>query len=121
MKKRKQTRARRPSGGIEPINKIMTKVFTTGKFGDRAQVAQLWGQWRDIVGETIASHSFPEEIRNGKLYVKVDNPIWHQQLDLLKEELKQKIENKLEVPGFEKIVFRSITPNSTRQEPSTFA
>lgn len=118
---KKQRRTNRAGDGIEPIDKIMAKVFATGRFGDRAQVAQLWGLWKDIVGETIASHSFPEEIKNGKLYIKVDNPVWHQQLDLLKEELQQKIESKLEVPGFEKIVFRSVTPNSPRQEPSTFA
>jgi predicted nucleic acid-binding Zn ribbon protein len=112
---------RRSSDGIESIDKIINKIFTKGKFGGRAQVAQLWGQWKDIVGEAVALHSFPEEIKNGKLYIKVDNPIWHQQLDVLKEELKDKIESKIEIPGFEKIVFRSITPNSARQEPPSFA
>ncbi len=113
---KKRTRTRRPSSGIEPIDKIMSKVFATGKFGGRAQVAQLWGEWKDIVGETIASHSFPEEIKNGKLYIKVDTPVWHQQLDLLKEELKEKIESRLETPGFEKIIFRSVSPASAPQE-----
>ncbi len=112
---KKQTRTTRRSTGVEPIDRIMTRVFTKGKFAGRAKVAQLWGQWRDIVGEPVASHSFPEEIKNGKLYIKVDNPVWHQQLDLLKEELKQKIESRLETPGFEKIVFRSINPTSARQ------
>jgi predicted nucleic acid-binding Zn ribbon protein len=113
----KRQARRRSSDDIESIDRILNRIFTKGKFSNRAQVAQLWGQWRDIVGETIALHSFPEEIKNGKLYVKVDNPIWHQQLDVLKEELREKIESKLETPGFEKIVFRSISPTSARQEP----
>ncbi|UCD58513.1 MAG: DUF721 domain-containing protein [Candidatus Hydrogenedentota bacterium] len=95
------------SDGPEPVSRIIGKVFATGKFGECAQVAQLWGQWTEIVGEDIAAHCVPEKISGGKLYVSVDSPVWCQQLDLLKEELKEKIDRKLQDPGIKKIVFRS--------------
>ncbi len=94
-------------GGIESIEKVIGRVLGTGKLGRRAHVAELWAQWKEIVGETVAEHCSPEKIENGKLYVKVDSPVWRQQLDLLKEEIKKKIDQSMQ--GEEeivKIVFR---------------
>lgn len=107
MKKRKRTYS---SDGPESIGRIIEKVFQVGKFAGCAQVAQLWAQWPEIVGEDVAEHCIPEKINDGRLYIKVDSPVWHQQLDLLKEELKEKIDGRLQDPGIEKIIFRSAAP-----------
>ena len=92
---------------VESINKIIERVLANGKLGNSARVAELWGQWSEIVGESIAEHCVPEKIADGKLYVRVDSPVWHQQLDLLKEELKEKINRNRQKSEIEKIVFRS--------------
>jgi predicted nucleic acid-binding Zn ribbon protein len=68
--------------------------------------AQLWAQWKELAGEDVALHSFPEKVSGRKLYVKVDSPIWRQQLDLMKEELKEKVDAKFQDFGIEKIIFR---------------
>ncbi len=103
MKPRKR---RRSDGKLAPIDDIIKGVFTDGKFGGSAQVAELWNHWKDIVGEDVAEHSYPEKIRDGKLHIKVDSPVWRQQLDLLKEEIKSKIDANLENLKIEKLVFR---------------
>ncbi|RJP69591.1 MAG: DUF721 domain-containing protein [Candidatus Abyssobacteria bacterium SURF_17] len=100
---------RRP-GGIESIDRIIHKVFSSGKFAERTHVGQLWAQWKDIVGDDVAQHCVPEKLSDGKLYIRVDSPVWHQQLDLLKEDLKEKIEEKLGGPRIDRIVFRSGLP-----------
>jgi predicted nucleic acid-binding Zn ribbon protein len=97
---------RKNSAGLEPIDGIIAKVLATGKLGNFTQLAELWGEWKDIAGEDVAQHCFPEKVAGQKLYIKVDSPIWRQQLDLLKEELKEKIENRFENVSIEKIVLR---------------
>ena len=99
----------RDNEDVESINKIIQRVLAEGKLGGSAQVAELWEKWGDIVGENVAEHCFPEKISEGKLYVRVDSSVWHQQLDLLKEELKEKINRKQQKPEIEKIIFRSAT------------
>lgn len=47
--------------------------------------------WKKIVGKNIASHSFPYDINNETLHINVDDPIWIQELTLVKDEIKQKI------------------------------
>jgi predicted nucleic acid-binding Zn ribbon protein len=83
-----------------------------GRFGGSAKTAELWSHWKEIVGEDVADHCFPERIVDGegrdfpKLYVKADSPIWRQQVDLLKEEIKEKINQKLENLYIEKLIFK---------------
>ncbi|MDP9132552.1 MAG: DUF721 domain-containing protein [Nitrospirota bacterium] len=52
---------------------------------------RLRRQWPDIVGEPIATHTRPDQIRFKKLTVFVHNSVWLQQLSFLKPVLLQKV------------------------------
>jgi predicted nucleic acid-binding Zn ribbon protein len=91
----KKKRKNRLDGNLEPIEEIIKEVFAKGKFGGSAKASELWNYWKEIVGEDVAQHCFPEKVSGGKLYIKADSPIWRQQLDLLKEDIREKINNKL--------------------------
>lgn len=47
--------------------------------------------WVEIVGEQIAAHAQPDQIRFHKLYMAVDSPAWMQELAFLKPTLLEKI------------------------------
>ena len=53
--------------------------------------ARLRRHWPEIVGEPIATHTRPDQIRFKKLYVFVHNSVWLQQLTFLKPVLLNKI------------------------------
>jgi predicted nucleic acid-binding Zn ribbon protein len=97
---------RKSSGQPESIDDILRTVFVDKKFGASARVAELWGQWRKMVGDDVAEHCYPEKIAGEKLYIKVDNPVWCQQLDFLKEELKEKINHSNPARPIKKLVIR---------------
>ena len=99
-------RRRRREGELESIDEIIRKVFVKGKFGGSAQVSKLWSQWKDIVGEDVAMHCVPQKISDGKLYIKADSPIWRQQLDLLKDEIGDKITMHFDNLEVKKIILR---------------
>jgi predicted nucleic acid-binding Zn ribbon protein len=92
---------------MESIETVLQRVFSKGKFAQRTQLAELACHWSEIVGKDIAIHCEPEKISNGKLYVKIDSPLWHQQVDLLKEELLDKVGCHLQHLGISKIVCKS--------------
>ena len=104
MRKR---RRRRVSGELQPIDEVINEVFAKGKFGGSAQVAAIWEQWKEIVGEDVAAHCFPERINRGKLHIRVDTPVWRQQLDLMKEEIQEKIDVRLPTLQVKELVFKS--------------
>lgn len=52
---------------------------------------RLQQQWHDVVGEPIASHTWPAQLRAKKLYLIVPNSVWLQQLTFLKPTLLAKL------------------------------
>lgn len=52
---------------------------------------RLQHRWREIMGEPIASHTWPDQIRFKKLYLTVPNSVWLQQLTFLKPTLLAKL------------------------------
>ena len=53
--------------------------------------ARLRRHWPDIVGDPIATHTRPDQIRFKKLHVYVHNSVWLQQLTFLKPVLLEKV------------------------------
>jgi len=47
--------------------------------------------WKEAVGETIAQHTEPIRVENGIVFVKVDNDVWRQELQFLKKEIIDKL------------------------------
>ncbi|MEK6576256.1 MAG: DUF721 domain-containing protein, partial [Nitrospirota bacterium] len=48
-------------------------------------------RWGEIMGEKIANHTIPGQIRYKKLYIEVDNPVWMHQLLFLKDEILNRV------------------------------
>jgi predicted nucleic acid-binding Zn ribbon protein len=103
----KKTKRPRSAAGMEPIDAVLRQVFSHGKFGKSIQVAEVEMCWREIVGEDIALHCAPEKINNGKLYIAVDSPVWHQQIDLAKEQLIMEMTHRLQHLNIAKIICRT--------------
>jgi hypothetical protein len=51
--------------------------------------------WEEVVGETIAKKAAPEAIRNRVLIVKVSSSPWIQELQFMKEMIKEKLNDRL--------------------------
>ena len=47
--------------------------------------------WPDIVGPTIAVHTFPDTIKNKVLTITVDTPQWMHHLSFYKEDISEKL------------------------------
>lgn len=63
------------------------------RLGLETRLAELRVQreWREIIGEPIASHTWPVQIRFKKLYLVVENSVWLHQLTFLKPVLLEKL------------------------------
>ncbi len=75
----------------------------------------IWGAWREIVGESVASNAQPSVIRNRILFIEVSHPTWVQQLQFLKPTLLERLNGFLGEPLIEDIRFRlgKISPSSS--------
>ena len=67
---------------------------------------KLLKRWPAIVGEPIASHTKPDQIRFKKLYLIAENSVWLQHLTFMKPELVEKINATAGGPLITDIVLR---------------
>ena len=85
---------------------ILQGVARSQGFSVRLWEYRLQAQWRGIVGEVLASHTWPTRIRFRKLFVAVENSVWLHQLMYLKATLLEKIQSKSPDLYLNDIVFR---------------
>jgi len=67
---------------------------------------RLRRRWAEVVGEQLAAHTRPDQIRFKKLYLIVENSVWLQQLTFLKPTLLEKINAAADGPAVSDIVLR---------------
>lgn len=96
----------RRQGPLDSIGTILSGI--AHRFGLEAKMLEcrLRREWPNIVGEQIAAHTRPDQIRFKKLYLSVHNSVWLQQLTYLKPVLLQKVNEVAGQPVVSEIVLR---------------
>ncbi len=79
-------------GPLDSFGNILSGLSKRLGLESRLVELRLQRRWRDIVGEPMASHTWPAQIRFKKLYLIVRNPVWLQQLTFLKPALLAKLQ-----------------------------
>ena len=65
----------------KPVAETVSKVMIQLGLGDRLKEDEVLRAWREIVGDFIATHSTPQRLKDGVLYVRVLQPSVHFELD----------------------------------------
>ena len=61
----------------------------------RLAAYRLWTFWADEVGPAVAARAEPASYRDGVLSVRVHGAAWMQELQFMKEELRQRLNQRL--------------------------
>jgi hypothetical protein len=59
---------------------------------------RILARWRDLVGEALASRTWPDGLERGVLWVRVKNSSWLHQLSFLRDELVVRLNHELGDP-----------------------
>ena len=78
-------------GSIDSLSSILEGVARRLGLESKLLENRLRRDWVSIVGEPIASNTWPDQIRYKKLYLLVHNSVWLHQLTFLKPTLIQKL------------------------------
>jgi predicted nucleic acid-binding Zn ribbon protein len=77
--------------------------------------------WDKVVGQTIAAHTRPGWVNHGILWVFVQDSIWHQELEFMKSQILEKLNQELESTKMRGIKFiQKGRQWSTRQKKSKY-
>ena len=92
MKRRDRAPMKTPAG----INELLCELLARQGMEEKLEEYRVWLVWEACVGPQIAAQARPLRLRDGILEVRVSQPVWMQQLQLLKPQLLNKINQRLE-------------------------
>ena len=78
-------------GSIDSVSSVLEGLARRLGLESKLLESRLRRNWVSIVGEPIASNTWPDQIRYKKLYLLVHNSVWLHQLTFLKPTLIQKL------------------------------
>lgn len=78
-------------GSIDSLSSILEGVARRLGLESKLLETRLRRDWVSIVGEPMASNTWPDQIRYKKLYILVHNSVWLHQLTFLRPTLIQKL------------------------------
>src|SRR5262247_3571295 len=81
----------RGTGRIDSVSSILEGLARRLGLESKLLENRLRRNWGSIVGEQIASNTWPDQIRYKKLFLLVHNSVWLHQLTFLKPTLIQKL------------------------------
>jgi len=81
----------RGTGRIDSVSSILEGLARRLGLESKLLENRLRRDWGSIVGEQIASNTWPDQIRYKKLYLLVHNSVWLHQLTFLKPSLIHKL------------------------------
>ncbi|HLZ32857.1 MAG TPA: DUF721 domain-containing protein [Nitrospira sp.] len=96
----------RTHGSIDSFGSILSGLAKRLGLESRLFELRLQHQWHEIVGDPIAAHTRPDQIRFKKLHVIVRNSVWLQQLTFLKPTLLAKLNAQADTELISDISFR---------------
>lgn len=76
---------------MQSLDKILRKFIKDYGLETGLTLTTIRRQWEKLVGQTIASHTCPEEIKGKIIFVTVDTPQWMHHLGFFKQEMCEKL------------------------------
>jgi len=77
------------------VGSLLNDFFQKKGFEDKIREYRTWQIWDEAVGPQIAARARPIRIRDGVLEIRVDQPIWMQQLQLMKPKILARLNDRL--------------------------
>ena len=80
-----------PPVAAKPVSRagdVLADLVQRLEFRERLREHGVFTVWAEVVGDLLASKTEPVRIEEGKLFVRVANSTWMQELQFLKDEIR---------------------------------
>ncbi len=89
------------------LSVVFGQIRLSEKWGRHLSRHPVFRIWEEAVGEALARVARPVEVKGSVLWIEVSDPVWMQELDLMRDEILAKVNGRLEGRGLEEIRCRA--------------
>ncbi len=79
----------------KPLNQLIHQFLESIGIGGKIEENLAMVYWDSVVGKEISQHTNPFKIAEGILYVKVNDPVWRNELQFFKNDIIEKLNTKM--------------------------
>lgn len=97
---------KRKSKPPEQVNAVLERVLSALNLGLKVKQYRIWDVWNSVAGEAIARQAQPQQIRSMVLWVNVSSSTWMQQLEFMKRQIVERINERIGEKVISDIRFR---------------
>jgi len=90
----------------EKVDSILERALNKLNLGIKLKRYQIWEVWDSVVGEHIARQAQPHQIRNMILWITVSSSTWMQQLEFMKKQIIDRLNERIGERVIKDIRFR---------------
>jgi len=76
---------------LVPLGTVLPNLLKSIRTGSDTQLVEVWELWDGVVGETISKNARPAAFKGKLLLVEVSSSTWMHQLQFLKADIIEKI------------------------------
>jgi predicted nucleic acid-binding Zn ribbon protein len=110
---------KRKRGFPTPVASLLTAAFRGKPLEKRLEEAGIWRVWDETVGGQIATKARPSRFQDGVLTVMVNSAPWMQQLNFMKRDIAQRLNEHLGKELVQEIYLKAGRPIATDQPVKT--
>ena len=87
-----KTEINRDASEPQPVGELLNELVQQREWQTGIAEGEVFIKWREIVGDEIASRCEPVEVKDGKLIIQCASTAWATQLNLVKQQVLEKIQ-----------------------------
>ena len=90
---------------FEKIGKTIEKILINYGIDKKVKESEIIVFWKEVTGKKIAEKTTPLKVIDGKLFIKVSNPSWRNELMLVRPKIIKKINSRIGSQILKEIIF----------------
>lgn len=90
---------------FEKIGKTIEKILINYGIDKKVKESEIIVFWEEVTGKKIAEKTTPLKVIDGKLFIKVSNPSWRNELMLVRPKIIKKINSRIGSQILKEIIF----------------
>jgi len=90
----------------QPLSDILRDYINVNHIGRKLKAVDIVQSWEELLGKTIAHYTRNVSLKNKILFVEISSPVVKNELFMMREEIKRKLNEKAGEEVVDKIIFK---------------
>jgi len=90
----------------QPLSDVLRDYIKENQIGRKLKEVDIVQSWEELLGKTIVYYTRNVSLKNRILFVEISSPVVKNELFMMREEIKRKLNEKAGEEMVEKIIFK---------------